>query len=165
MELLGVMEKKLCEISMGLGFQPWNFQAMSHNFVDFPVVKASFSGISTGIVTNLKILVFFYVYVQAPLLLRFFLEYPVKVSGSSLKAFLEQQYLKAFKLSHNDKIHGLNKKIKQTKKKILYSFTFLSSLYRVPYILIFKVTAKRTTNYKQRKMSCLKTNYKMNFFK
>ena len=102
---------------MGLGFQPWNFQAMSHNFVDFPVVKASFSGISTGIVTNLKILVFFYVYVQAPLLLRFFLEYPVKVSGSSLKAFLEQQYLKAFKLSHNDKIQGLIKKLNKQKKK------------------------------------------------
>ena len=125
-----MMEKKLCEISIGLGFQPWNFQTMSHNFVDYPVVKASFSGISK--LTNLKILVFYNVYVQAPLLLRFFLEYPVKVSGSSLKAFLEQQYLKAFKLSHNDKIQGLNKKIKQKKKQkksILLYFFAQSPLY------------------------------------
>ena len=154
----------------------WNFHGSWFSTLEFPSDVTQFCRFSSGesiVFWNFhgysdkskNSSFFFYVYVQAPLLLRFFLEYPVKVSGSSLKAFLEQQYLKAFKLSHNDKIHGLNKKIKQTKKKILYSFTFLSSLYRVPYILIFKVTAKRTTNYKQRKMSCLKTNYKMNFFK
>ena len=88
---------QFCRFSSGESIVFWNFQGYSDKSKN-----SSF---------------FFNVYVQAPLLLRFFLEYPVKVSGSSLKAFLEQQYLKAFKLSHNDKIQGLIKKLNKQKKK------------------------------------------------
>ena len=39
-EFPGVFIKKLCGISKGLGFWPWNFQKVSHNFTEYPGVKA-----------------------------------------------------------------------------------------------------------------------------
>ena len=39
----GVCKENLCGIgSMGLSFSTWNFQRMSHNFAEFPEVKACF---------------------------------------------------------------------------------------------------------------------------
>ena len=38
----GVFKKKSCGISIGLGFRPWNFPEVSHNFAEFPGVKACF---------------------------------------------------------------------------------------------------------------------------
>ena len=31
--------RKNCGISIGLGFWPWNFKGVSHNFVEFPEMK------------------------------------------------------------------------------------------------------------------------------
>ena len=41
-EFPGVFKKKSCGNSMGLAFWPWNFQGVSHNFVEFPGVKTCF---------------------------------------------------------------------------------------------------------------------------
>ena len=38
-EFLEVLKKKLSGISMGLGFWPWKFYGVSHNFAEFPMVK------------------------------------------------------------------------------------------------------------------------------
>ena len=40
---------------MGLGFWPWKFQWVKHNFVEFQRRNVSLSGISKGKVTDLKI--------------------------------------------------------------------------------------------------------------
>ena len=46
-ELPGEFKKKSCGISMSLGFWPWNFQSLSHNFAellqDFQECKSLFS--------------------------------------------------------------------------------------------------------------------------
>ena len=42
-EFLGVYKKEnWCGISMGLGIWPWNIQGVSHNFAEFPGMKACF---------------------------------------------------------------------------------------------------------------------------
>ena len=51
----GVIKKKSCGISMGLGFWPWKFQWVKHNFVEFQRRNFNLSGISKGKVTDLKI--------------------------------------------------------------------------------------------------------------
>ena len=37
-ELLGVLRKNSCRISMGFSFGPYNFHRVLHNFAEFPVV-------------------------------------------------------------------------------------------------------------------------------
>ena len=54
-QFLGMLKKNSYGISMGLGFRPYNFQGVSHNFGEVPVVC---SGISKGKMTNLKAPVF-----------------------------------------------------------------------------------------------------------
>ena len=41
-ELPAAIKKKSCEISIGLGFPPWNFQGVPHNFVEYSEVKFYF---------------------------------------------------------------------------------------------------------------------------
>ena len=36
----GVVKKKRYEVSKGLGFYPWIFQAVQHNFAEFPGVNS-----------------------------------------------------------------------------------------------------------------------------
>ena len=43
-EFPGVFNKSSCGISMGLGFWPWNFQRVSHNFAGFPVTNLKIPG-------------------------------------------------------------------------------------------------------------------------
>ena len=38
-ELSAAIKKKSCEISIGLGFPPWNFQGVPHNFVEYSEAK------------------------------------------------------------------------------------------------------------------------------
>ena len=45
-EFPGVYKKNL--ISMCLGFWPWNFEGVSHNFTEFPEMKACFLWIFLG---------------------------------------------------------------------------------------------------------------------
>ena len=52
-EFPGVIKKR-CGIFMGLGFWPWNFQGVSHNFVEFPRVKLPFFWNFQGKMTNPK---------------------------------------------------------------------------------------------------------------
>ena len=44
----GVIKKKSCGISIGLGFWPWNPQGVSHNFAESPGVENFFSAILEG---------------------------------------------------------------------------------------------------------------------
>ena len=67
--------EKICGISIGLHFLPWNFQGVQHNFTELGRVKLFLYRISKGKVKNLKILavflLFFFfkkVYPQSPLL-------------------------------------------------------------------------------------------------
>ena len=51
MEFAGVLKKSLCEISIGLGFWPWNFQWVSQNLQEWEVFwnyKCDFSKNSRG---------------------------------------------------------------------------------------------------------------------
>ena len=41
-EFPAVIKKKSCGISIGLGFSPWNFQGVPHNFVKYSKVKLCF---------------------------------------------------------------------------------------------------------------------------
>ena len=70
-QFLGMLKKSSYGISMGLGFRPYNFQGVSHNFGEVPVVC---SGISKGKMTNLKAPVFgvFFRKVYPQLLMDFF---------------------------------------------------------------------------------------------
>ena len=70
-QFLGMLKKNSYGISMGLGFRPYNFQGVSHNFGEVPVVC---SGISKGKMTNLKAPVFgvFFRKVYPQLLMDFF---------------------------------------------------------------------------------------------
>ena len=59
LEFARVFKKISCRISMCLGFLPWDFQGVSHNFAEFSGVKACSLWNSKGKVTYLKIPVFF----------------------------------------------------------------------------------------------------------
>ena len=99
-EFQGVLKKSSCGISFkGLDFWAWNFQGVSHNFAEFPEVKACFIQIFQG---KLEIPDFFKKSISSPPppppfpLFGFFLEKPIDGTVWNQLFFLSKYTLRLF---------------------------------------------------------------------